>query len=262
MPAAAPSKSPMTGPAFVALVLAVMVVVGALGTLGGYLAFHHRSRPSPAASGLPPATAPPAASDPSASALDSLVLQQSDVDPTVLVQPNSDSGQFSADAPTLDLCNATFPSESLRTGRVQVTAFSGTPIALLSTEAVLYKNAAATAQAFAELKSAAANCPTTPVPSPVGEPTVATQFNAAPDGAWSVTPTVTRQAYDFTSTDELGSTQHSVAVYLRRGRVLMGIYFSEPDTPQITVDGQNTIEKIAGVFAGRMAALPASVVNG
>ncbi len=258
-PAPAP-KSPMTGIAFVALVLGVMVVVGSLGALGGYLAFRHRPRPGPSVSG--PAFTPPGTTDPSASALDSLVLQQADVDSTVLVQPNSDSGQFSAGAPTLDLCNAAFPSEALRTARVQVTAFNGTPTALLSTEAVLYRNAAGTQQAFEELKSAAANCPTTPVPSPVGEATVATQFNAAPDVSWAATPTVTRQAYDFTFTDGLSSPHHRLAVYLRRGRALMGVYFSEPDTPQITVAGQNTIEKIAGVFAARMAALPDSIVNG
>ena len=253
---------------FVALVVGVMLVVGGLGTIGGYLAFRHRANTSNSASGLPPAVTPtipgpgttlPA--DPSAAALASLVLRQADVPSTVLVQ-TIDGGDQVAGQPTLDLCNGTFPSEALRTARLQVAAYNGQATTLLSTEAVLYKNAAATAQAFTELKSVAANCPSTPVVSPVGEPTVITHFNAAPDGAWAQTPTVTRQAYDFVGTDEIGTTQHSVAVYLRRGRVLMGVYFSQPDSPQVTVAGQSSIEKIAGVFAARIAALPSSVVTG
>jgi hypothetical protein len=209
-----------------------------------------------------PGANPGGPADPSASVLDSLVLQQADVPSTIVVQPNGDSGQFTADAPTLDLCNGNYPSEALRTARVQVTGFDGTASPVLSTEAVLYNNPAATAQAFAELKSVVANCPSTPVQSSVGDPTLTTHFGPTPDTAWATIPTVSRQAYDVTQTDELGSTSHSVAVYLRRGRVLMGVYFSAPDTPQITVAGQTTVEKIAAVFAGRIAALPASVVNG
>jgi hypothetical protein len=257
---------------FVALVLAVMLVVGALGTLGGYLLFRHHSNSTPTASGRVPtvpavpgggATSPTPTSPPdhSASALAGIVLQQSDVASTILVQPIQ-GGDRVAGQPTLDLCNGTFASESQRTARLQVAAYDGQATELLSTEAVLYTSAAASQQAFAELKSVAAQCPSRPVVSPVGEATVTTKFNAAPDSAWAQTPSVTRQAYDFVTDDGVGDTEHSIAVYLRRGRVLMGVYFSQPDSPQITVAGQNTIEKIAAVFANRIAALPASVVNG
>ena len=40
----------------------------------------------------------------------------------------------------------------------------------------------------------------------------------------------------------------------------MGVYFSQPDAPPI-VAGQTGIPGIVGVFAERMAALPASVVG-
>ncbi|MDQ1411715.1 MAG: hypothetical protein QOE07_303 [Acidimicrobiaceae bacterium] len=267
-PASKPSRWG-SGLGFVALVVGVMVVVGSLGTLGGYLAFRHRSASQPSAAGLPPTVVPtfpgPSATvprDPSTAALDSLVLSQADVASTVVVQPLLGGDQVDGQ-PTLDLCNGTFPSESLRTARLQVGAFDAQATVVLSTEAVLYANPAATEQAFSELKSVASNCPSTSVPSPVGEPAEVTHFNAAPDGSWAAAPTgVTRQAYDFVSTDELGTTRHSVAVYLRRGRALMGVYFSDADSPQITVTGQNTIEKIAAVFAARLANLPASVVNG
>jgi len=262
-----------SGLAFVALVVGVMVLVGSLGTLGGYLMFRHRSHAISSATGrfptvVPttpgftiPTPTPTVPADPSAAALASLGLNQSDVPPTVVVQPFVGGDSVSAE-PTLDLCNGNYPSESQRTARLQVGGFDGQANLLLSTEAVLYTNAAATEQAFAELKSVAANCPTTPVPSPVGGSTNATHFNGAPDNGWAQTATVTRVAFDMVTTDELGASQHSVAVYLRRGRALLGVYFYQPDSPQVPVSGQTTIEKIVGVFAGRMAQLPASVVNG
>lgn len=238
---------------FVALVVAVMLVVGSLATLGGYYAFRRHSRPTT----LPPVVP----TDPNASVLQTLVLTQADVPSSYVVGPITGGDQV-AGQPTLDLCNGTYPSESQRTARLQVAAVDGGGFTVLSTEAVLYKTPAATVQAFSELRSVAANCPSTPVVSPVGEPTTMTHFNPAPDSSWPQTPSVIRQAYDFDTTDALGSTQHQVAVYLRRGRALMGIYFSSPDAPQVPVTGQDTIEGIAQVFSRRMANLPTSVVNG
>jgi hypothetical protein len=188
-------------------------------------------------------------------------VAQADVASSVTVQPIPNGDQVSGET-TLDLCNGTFPSESLRTARLQVAAADDQGNTDLSTEAVLYQNPAATAQAFTELKSVAASCPNSPVQSPVGEPTVTTKFNAPPDSAWAQVPTVDRLAYDFVSTDTSGQAQHSVAVYLRRGRVLMGIYFPAPDGAQAAVRGQTTLEGITNIFATRMAQLPSSVVNG
>ncbi|HEX3540817.1 MAG TPA: DUF2510 domain-containing protein [Acidimicrobiales bacterium] len=269
--ASKPSRLP-TGMGFVALVVAVMLVVGALATLGGYLAFRHKSSSPPAAGAAPGGTFPPFSvpgaapttvpADPAAASLSSLVLKQDDVPPSVLVQTDDQGDQVSATAGTLDLCNGTYPSESLRTARLQVSAYDGVGNSLLSTEAVLYKNTAASEQAFSELKSVAASCPATPVVSPIGEATVTTHLNAPPDANWAPPPaSVSRLAYDFTAADAT-TTTHYVTVYLRRGRALMGVYFHAPDSPQITVAGQSTIEQIAGVFATRLAQLPASVVNG
>jgi len=95
-----------------------------------------------------------------------------------------------------------------------------------------------------------------------GGPTVTTRFNAAPDAAWPQTPTVERVAFDIVTTDGTGLSQHAVAVYLRRGRALLGVYFSDADDPPPAIAGQTTMAGIVNVFAGRMAQLPASVVNG
>ena len=162
--------------------------------------------------------------------------------------------------PTLDLCNGTFPSESMRTARLQDAVIDEQLQVLLSTEAVLYRDTAAAEQAFAELGTVAGACPDAPVRSPVGEPTVTTRFNAAPDGDWPQTPTVNRKAYDFTTVDETGESSHYIAVYLQRGRALMGVYFPRPDTVP-TVAGKTDVRGVVEVFAERMAALPESVVG-
>jgi hypothetical protein len=256
-----------TGLGFVALVVGVVLVMGALGTVGGYLAFRHRSSSTPSATGpfatvptipgftLPTPTVP---KDPAAAALASLGLTQADVPSTVIVQPLI-GGDTVSGAPTLDLCDGNYPSESLRTARLQVGAIDGTGGLILSTEAVLYANAAATEQALSELRAVTASCSPNPVANANGG-SVTTHFNPAPDSGWAQVPTVTRQAYDLTTTDDAGTAQHSIAVYLRRGRVLLGVYFYQTDS--LSVAGQTTVEKIVGVFAQRMAQLPASVVNG
>jgi hypothetical protein len=221
---------------------------------------------------VPPATTPPTTSppaigpapttppvDPSAAVLDELVLRQSDVsglDSVALVA----GGDSVSGAPTLDLCNATFPSEAQRTARRQVALFDALQDGVFSTEAVLYGKGRAAAQAFTELRAAAATCPTGPVVSPVGEPTITTTFNPAPDAAWPRVPGVDRLAYDLVQTDAAGNQSRHVAVYLRRGRALLGLYFLEPVGLQEPVAGKTTIPAIVDVFARRMAALPASAV--
>jgi hypothetical protein len=206
-------------------------------------------------------TAPPQPVDPSASVLAGLVVSQADVRSPATVQPLPGGGGVVGQA-TLDLCNGTFPSESLRTARLQVVENDATGRELVSTEAVLYSSPKDTVQAFVELQRTAARCPTTPVVSPVGEATVVTHFSSSPDTSWEHTPTVDRLAFDFTATDGAGQSRRSVAVYLRRGRVLIGVYFPQPAASPPAVSGQSSLPAIVKVFASRMAQLPASVVNG
>jgi hypothetical protein len=219
---------------------------------------------APAGGSVPPTTVPgPASNDPNAKVLSQLVVRQSDV-PTNLAVGLIPGGNLVAGQVTLDLCNGTYPSESLRTAREQVDVTDQAGQSVFSTEAVLYHNAAATAQAFSELRARAAGCPQqflAPPPGEEGLPATKTTFNARPDASWPTTPTVERQAYDFTSTDQQGNTSHSIAVYLRRGRALMGLYFANPDQAQPAVDGQTTVPGIVSVFEKRMAALPPAAVN-
>ncbi|MDQ2827401.1 MAG: hypothetical protein M3Y04_10660, partial [Actinomycetota bacterium] len=246
------------------------IVLGLIVGLLGARALHHPARPTTSAlaptpqqqgrSGTStPQTTAPTNNDPSATALSSLIVKPADVTAplSVALLP----GGAGLGVATLDLCNGTFPSDGLRTARLQDAVFDAQDSATLSTEAVLYRDSAATTQAFAELKSAAAACPSTPVQSPDAQSSVVTKFNPAPDAAWPQTATVNRLAYDFTSTDESGQPIHTIAVYLQRGRALMGVYFFQPDGDQAAIAGQTTVPGIVGVFAGRMAALPSSVVG-
>ena len=203
-------------PRWLAIVV-VLLLVGGLGFLIGWFATPDDSGSSSSAASQGPrragsrgttpgpstTTPPPASTDPSAAALRDLGLRPGDLTSSVslvlIPRGNSVSG-----APTLDLCNATYPSESQRKARLQVAGLDDQGNVALSTESVLYSNAAATEQAFTELESAAANCPNSPVTSPVGEPAVTTQFNPAPDGSWPQVAGVDRLAYDFVTTDDTG----------------------------------------------------------
>ncbi|MDQ1510731.1 MAG: hypothetical protein QOG50_2575, partial [Actinomycetota bacterium] len=212
------------------------------------------SRPTTSRPG--PTTPAPGAAD--RAALSKLVVAQSDIDSTrvVLLIPNGNR----TTEPTLDLCNGKFASERLRVARLQVAELSSSGHTLLSTEAVTYRNPAATVSAFAELRKIRAACPHEPVTSPVGEGTAETAFEAAPDRGWPRTRSVERLAYSFTTTSG-GTTSPSIVVYLRRGRVLLGVYFPQPAGRQPAVGAKTSIEGIVGLFEARMARLPAKVVG-
>jgi hypothetical protein len=259
--AATPAKPPQK-----AWKWGLAVVVGLMiGLVGVAMSTRSSSKSTTTATTVPvtdPANpnAPPSANnDPSIAALGQLVVKPEDVPPTarvVLFDGGIGMGQ-----PTLDLCNGTYPSEARRTARIQDAVLDAQGTLVFSTEAVLYGDSGGTTQAFSELRSVVAACPSTPVQGPTGQTAAVTRFGAPPDGDWPQTPTVNRQAYDFTTEDGSGEKRHTVAVYLQRGRALLGVYFAQPDGPQLAVEGQTTIEGIVGVFARRLAALPTSVVG-
>jgi hypothetical protein len=216
---------------------------------------------SPAPGSTTPGSTTPA--DPNEGVLAGLIVNQGDVPATYTVHHPADGINLAA--PTLDLCNGTFASDALRTARRQVyVGPTASPSSTsFSTEAVLYGAPADGAQAMGELQSVVERCPPTAVTSPVGEATVITKFSAPPDPSWPRLPTVQRQAYAFVTTDpQSGQSVPGIAVYLRRGRALMGIYFAKPGGAQIPIDGHTTIEQIVALFEARMARLPQTVVNG
>ncbi len=160
------------------------------------------------------------------------------------------------------MCNSAFPSESLRSERLQVVAVEPQGRALLSTEAVLYTNPSAAMQAFSELATVTAHCAETPLASAVGDPVITTVSGTAPDAAWPQTPTVDRLAYSLSTTNQAGRTHKSVVVYLRRGRVMLAVFFPMSDGAQPSISGRTTIPDIVTLFANRVARVPDSVANG
>ena len=166
---------------------------------------------------------------------------------------------------TLDLCDGNFPSEALRVARRQTAVVNGSQQLVFSTEAVAYRNAAATAQVFSELRDAQKNCPSGYVPpkSGTGDPLM-TIFNPAPDTSWAPPPPgINRLAFDYFSANQAGQAARTAAVFLTRGRILLGVYmFLGADQSAPTIGGQDTVEGIVGVFADRLSKLPASIVAG
>jgi hypothetical protein len=268
------NEPPPGGPgpvtAFLAAVVVVALIVGfATATLVLDARDSGTSRTSAAPGSTSPnttpfpqgTTAPSGPVDRDEGVLAGLIVKQTDVAASATVHHLAHGADLTVG--TLDLCNGTFPSEAKRTARRQVSLTDAQGVTHFGTEAILYRGASVGTEAFNEVRSVVAHCPSTPVQSPIGEATATTTFRPTPDRAWPRKPTVDRLAYDFVSVStDSPVPSHAIAVYLRRGRVLMGLYFPEPDSPQIAVAGRTTIPGIVSVFQDRMAKLPARVVDG
>jgi hypothetical protein len=126
----------------------------------------------------------------------------------------------------------------------------------------LYRDQPGAAEAMAEVRSIASRCPSSPVPgSQVGEPPLSWKVTAASQSGWPSAPGLDRVALHVTLSEPAGGSEEQLVVYLRRGRLLLGIYFETPDGPQPPVDGQSTIAGIMGVLQQRIEALPAAEVG-
>jgi hypothetical protein len=133
---------------------------------------------------------------------------------------------------TLDLCGVNnYPSEKLRTARIQVDYGRNGSALGLSNEVVTYKSGGA-AQAMREVIHHATHCPHTPIsPGVQGLPPLTFQITRLTAGHLlkgylavkvRVTGTVKGKKVE----------QTSYAVYQRLGNVLSGVYSFGPATPQ------------------------------
>lgn len=203
----------------------------------------------------PQSAAPPAGSADVQTQLHRLSVQESDA-PGYFVHLYPQGDQVAGQV-TLDLCGGNFPSEALRIGRYEVgVAQSSQSNLLFSTEAVAYGDLGGPTQAFSELSAVAAHCPDSFVQGPVaGEPSLKTVFGPAPDQDWPTVAGVDRLAFDATVSDQQGQSLQSIAVYLRRGRFLLALYFDDPTHPPV-IDGQSTVQGIVTLFAQRLVSVP------
>lgn len=163
---------------------------------------------------------------------------------------------------SLDLCYGDYPSEELRSGRKQVAISDQEGVTWVSSEAILYPTPEDAEQAMGELEAARADCPDGPVDSVNGDrDPLAWEFTEDPDDAWPDEPGVTRAAYEFTVTDPAGDSWSSTATYMQRGRMILALYATPPDSPSTTLKNAPDQARFVEVMASRLAALPAKALE-
>ena len=193
-------------------------------------------------------------------ALPTLSVKQEDVPPEFVVGLMQNGDRVQGEV-TLNMCSAEYPSEALRIARRQTLVVDAQGRNVLSTEAVAYQTPAATAQAFQELRDAQTNCPKGFLPTQGGEPT-RILFGPTPDRDWPAVPNVERLVFDYIEMNEQGAFGRAALVFLRRGRILLGIYvYFQADAPPPSVNGAETVDEITNVFAKRLADLPQTVTK-
>ncbi len=94
-----------------------------------------------------------------------------------------------------------------------------------------------------------------------GVPPLVWRVHGVSTAGWPEAAAVDRQAFAASVSDPRGETYHSVVVYLRRGRLVVGVYFNNTDGTPSVVTGATTIGATVGLFQRRMAELPASDVR-
>jgi hypothetical protein len=193
--------------------------------------------------------------------LDSVGLQPDDAATGYDYAPYQGGDQVRGQV-SLDVCSQRFSSESLRVARHQVGIRDTKGKGVVSTEALLYRDPAAAAQAMGEIQQAVAACPSTPTKSAVaGAPALSYQVNAPPDEGWQRVAGVDRLAFDMTASDESGHTVRIVTIFLRRARLLLGIYLQQPEQASQALTNHPSVENLTSRFASEIAALPATDVQ-
>jgi len=117
------------------------------------------------------------------------------------------------------------------------------------TEAVVYNSVGATTESFAEIAQAASHCTGGMTPVRVGS-------------SWPSVPGVQLLGYSSSSRISVGQAVNTI-VYLRRGLILLGLYFNatSPTSLAFPVAGSTSIETITRFFEKRLGELPASAVG-
>jgi len=192
--------------------------------------------------------------------LSATTVQPADLAPSFAIAATPDSTTVKG-AVTLDFCGAIFPSEELRTGRLQVgIRDSTTDKSVASVEAVSYRDAAAATQALDELGRARRACPKGRyVESTVtGVPPTKWKFARAPDAKWDDVVGVRRQAYDVQLTEAQSRPFRAHLVYFQHGRFLIGLYGPAPNLEHIVAAGVDGEAGLAAALSDRLARLPTS----
>jgi hypothetical protein len=160
--------------------------------------------------------------------VDRLILQPAQVGKGYLMLARTD-GRGVKGTVTMNLCGTDYPSERLRSARLQVNYLKNANALGLSNEVVAYKGAGAE-QAMREAVAHAIGCPARPLPSGIaGVPPLKYEITR-------LTVPGLLKGYLALRVRTIGTVngkhidQISYAVYQRLGNVLSGVYSFGPDT--------------------------------
>ena len=188
-------------------------------------------------------------------------LTESDAAQDAFFQPY-EGGDEVIGRTSLDLCYGDFPSEDLRSGRNQVGIGDVDGTVWVSSEAVLYPTPADAEQAMDELQRAYDECPDEPVePEQPDRDPLVWDFSEAPDADWPEQPGITRQAYAFEVTNPVEESFTSTATYLQRGRMILALYATPPDSPAATLVNEPDPARFVEVMTNRLAGLPEAALE-
>ena len=193
--------------------------------------------------------------------LDIIGLQQSDVGSSMQVATIPDGDTLNA--PTLDFCDGRYASEQLRVARMQKAVYdSDGNFAGISSEVVVYTNAAAAKQALDETIKARKACPTGRTFTSRDGQKLSFTFHTAPGP--TETPLVDADSRLIVHTTMVvdGEKRRNFLVYQVYGRVLVALYVSETGAKPFDQTALDSFYGLAGDFADRLRAAPSSLLNG
>jgi hypothetical protein len=229
------------------LTLAVFVVLMAAACSSGGGSAKSASSSSESTSSEPTSSSSAQASVAPQDVLTSLALKDGDLPAGVTLRLIPGGDQVEGQV-TMDMCGADFPSEQLRTNRLQEIAKDASNVTVVNDENVRYRSSQGADQAMSEVRQAVSECdPSQFVNSHVsGIPPLQYQLVVIPESQLSGLAQ-DHFAIAATLTAQSGETHSSVLIYQRRGAMLVGIY--GPTVDQLLPFAQIAATRLAALSA-------------
>jgi len=207
-------------------------------------------------SGWEPGTASPSPSAPAPTAKNPLAavgLRASDLAGGNHVAAIPDG--TSLGIPTLDFCEAKYPSESLRVKRLQTGAYDKASTYIgLSTEVVVYESPKAAKQALAEVIDARLQCPTGKKVTTYDGHTLVFAFHPAPGPTDTPLVGADSRLIIHTTMSVDGNPQRAFLVYQIDGPVLAALYATSASAKPFPQASLDSLYGLAGHIADRLRA--------
>lgn len=189
------------------------------------------------------------------SSLASIGLQPGDVGGSLTISTIPDGDTLGT--PTLDFCDGTYPSESLRVSRLQKAAYDADGnFAGLSSEVVVYKNGTAARQALNEAIAARKSCPTNKRFTSKDGHELSFAFHSAPGPASTPLVAADSRLIVHTTMNVDGVERRAFLVYQIYGRVLAALYVSEEGAKPFNQTALDSFYALAGDIADRLRSAP------